>query len=81
MLHKMGNTGTLLAMITRYLSSPDREIPYTKVVLKTPSTGFRLLWLIAGLAMGYITSTFHLPSIGFLALLALLAGVSGNWSS
>ncbi len=57
------------------------QVPYTRFVLVPPGTAFRILWLIAGLATGYLASMFHLPSIGLLVLLAALAGASSNWSA
>jgi len=49
--------------------------------LKIPSLPYRISWLFAGLIAGYLASLAGIQSVQLILLLAILSGISGNWSS
>jgi len=63
------------------LSNPHEENKEVQFILKSPSIGFRLGWLLTGLIIGYIGSALRLPAIAPVVFIAVLAGISSNWSS
>lgn len=62
-------------------TNSDSKNTHIQFALQPPGRTFRFVWLLLGLGAGYVISLFSLPSVTLLSLLAILTGLSANWSS